>query len=109
MLTIYNGFHPKNNVDRLYLLRCKGDRRLTGVQDTMETTILGLKNYVRNSKVRLLIAARTIEDHKDRESPYEYKKMKKNESETQWSQKKNYMNNLSGKQGVKQRKIGEGG
>ena len=108
MLTIYNGFHPRNNVDRLYLLRCKGDRRLTGVQDTMETTILGLKNYVRNSKVRLLIAARTIEDHKDRESPNEYKKMKKNERETQWSQKQ-LRDILSAKQGVKQRKIGEGG
>ena len=69
-----NGLHPKNNVDRLYLSRSEGGRGLIGVQDTVETAILGLKNYARNSKERLLIATRTIEEDEDRETPNEYKK-----------------------------------
>ena len=36
---------------------------------------LGLKNYVRNSKE--IIAAHTIEEDEDRETPNEYKKRKK--------------------------------
>ena len=40
---------------------------------------------MRNSKER--IAACTIEKDKDRETPSEYKKMKKNEMKTQWTQK----------------------
>ena len=52
---MHNGFHPKSNVDRLYLSRSEGGRGLIGVQVTVETAI-----YVRNSsKQRLLIAART--------------------------------------------------
>ena len=76
------GFHPKSNVDRLYLSRSDGGRGLIGVQDTVETA-----NYVRDSKERLLIAARTIEEDGDRETPIEYKKRKTNERKTQWTQK----------------------
>ena len=53
-----------------------------GVQDTVQTAILGLTNYVTNSKERLLIAARAIEEDEDREAPNEYKKRKKNEKKT---------------------------
>ena len=38
---------------------------MNGVQDTVEKVILGLTSYVRNSKERLLIAARTIEEDGD--------------------------------------------
>ena len=84
---MHNGFHPKSNVDRLYLSRSEGARGLIGVQDTVETAILGLRNYVRKSKERLFIDARTIEEDEDRETPNEYKKRKKNERKTQWTQK----------------------
>ena len=50
LLTMHNGFHPKSKVDCLYLSRSEGGRGLIGVQDTVETAILGLTNYVRNSK-----------------------------------------------------------
>ena len=48
---------------------------------------MGLRNYVKHSKESLLIAARTVEDDKDRETPNEYKKRKKNERKTQWTRK----------------------
>ena len=57
------------------------------MQDTVQTAILGLRNYVRNSKERLLIAARTIEEDGNGETPIEYKKRKTNERKTQWTQK----------------------
>ena len=50
LLTIQTGFHPESNVDRLYLSRSDSDRGLIGVQDTVETAILGLRYYVRKSK-----------------------------------------------------------
>ena len=56
------------------------------MQDTVETAILGLRNYARNSKERLLIAACTIEEDKDRKTPNEYNKRKKNERKIQWTQ-----------------------
>ena len=86
LLTMHNGFHPKSNVDRLYLSRIEGGRGLIGVQDTVETAILGLRNNVRNSKERLLIAAHTMEEDDDRETPNEYKKREKNKRKTQWTQ-----------------------
>ena len=79
---MHNGFHPKSNVDQLYISRSEDGRGLIGVQDTVETAILGLRNYVRNSKERLLIAAYTIEEDEDRETPNEYKKRKKNKRKT---------------------------
>ena len=87
LLTMHNGFHPKSNIDRLYLSRSEGSRGFIGVQDTVEIAILGLRNYVKHSKESLLIAARTVEDDKDRETPNEYKKRKKNERKTQWTRK----------------------
>ena len=75
---MHNGFPPKSNVDRLYLSRSEGSRGLIGVKNTVETAILGLRNYVRNSKERLLIAAHKVEEDKDRETPNGYKKRKKN-------------------------------
>ena len=58
----------------MHLSRSEGSRGLIGVQDTVWTILLGLINYVSNSKERLLIAARTIEDDEDTETPNEYKK-----------------------------------
>ena len=87
LLIMHNGFHPKSNVDQLYLLRTEGSRGLIGEQDMVEMAILGLRNYVRNSKERLLIAASTIEEDEDRETQNEYKKRKKNERKTQWTKK----------------------
>ena len=50
------------NIDILYQSRSESGRGLIGVQDTVVTAIFELRrNYVRNSKERLLIAACTIE------------------------------------------------
>ena len=77
---LHNVFCPKSNVDRLYLSRSEGGRGLIGVQDTVETAIWRWRNYVRNSKE--ILAACTIEEDEDRETPNEYKKRKRNEKKT---------------------------
>ena len=57
-------------------------RGLIRVQGTVETVILGLRNYARKCKERLLIAAHIIGDDEDKETPNEYKKRKENETKT---------------------------
>ena len=84
---MHSRFHPKSNVDQLRLSKSEGDRGLIGVQDTVETEILGLRNDLRNNDKRLLIAACIIEENENRETPNEYKKRKKNDRKTQWTQK----------------------
>ena len=71
----------------MYLSRGESGRGLIGVQNTVETAISGLTNYVRKNIERLLIAARGIEQDEDRKTPNEYKKRKKNDRKTQWTQK----------------------
>ena len=111
LLTMHNGFHPKINVHRLHLSRSEGGRGWVGVQDTVETAVLGSRLYVRNSKERLLIAACTIEDDENRKiekhqmSTKREKRMKGKHS----GHKNYYMDNLAGKQGVTQVETGGGG
>ena len=89
------------------LSRSEDGRGLIGVQDTVETAIFGLRNYVRNSKERLVIAAHTIKDEKTMKiekhqmSTKRGKRMKGKHSGC----KNNSMENLSGKQRVKKVKI----
>ena len=81
----------------MYLSTSEGSRGIIGVHHTAQAAILGLRNYVRNCKERLLIAAHTIEEDEDRETPNEYKNRKQNERKTQQTQK-HLMGNLSCKQ-----------
>ena len=87
LLIMHNGFHRKSNVDRWYLSTSKSSRGLMEVQNTVGTAILGLNNYTRNNKERLLTAAHTIKEDKDRETLNEYKNRKKNKREKQGTQK----------------------
>ena len=81
---------------------------MIGVQDSMETAIWGLRNYVRNSKERLLIAARTIEEDRDEKHQLNKKRGKRMKGKHS-GHKNNYMGNLSDKKWVRQVKIGGDG
>ena len=67
----------------MYLSKSEGSRGLLGVQNTVETAVLWLRNYVKNTKERFLIVARTMEEEEGRDAPNECKNKKKNERETQ--------------------------
>ena len=60
LMTIHNALHPKSNVDRLCILRNEGGRGLQGVEEIVKVTNLGLENYVKESRERLPIAARSV-------------------------------------------------
>ena len=78
-MTMYNALHPKSYVDLLYIPRKEGGRRLQGV---VKLTNLGLENYVKESRERLLTAARSVDIdliEPIRETTIEAKKQKKKE------------------------------
>ena len=58
MFTIYSVFHPKSDVDRLYIPRKEGERGLISIEDCVELAIRGLEVYVHESEERLIQAAR---------------------------------------------------
>ena len=74
----------------------------------METAILGLRNYVRNIKEIMLIAARTIKKDEDREHQMSTKRGKRIKGKHS-GHKNTYMVNVSSTRWVKQMKMGGDG
>ena len=64
---------------------------MIGIQDTVKTANLGLRNYVRNSKDRLLIAARITEDDEEKQQ------MSTNRGKTLKGKQSGHKNNYKGK------------
>ena len=58
LFTMYGGFHPKSDVDRLYVPRKEGGGGLISIEDCVELAIRGLEVYVNGSEERLIQAAR---------------------------------------------------
>ena len=58
LLSMHNGLHPRNNVDRTYIPRKDGGRGLMCIEDNVILAKIGLERYVKESKERLIIAAR---------------------------------------------------
>ena len=64
LMTIHKTLHPKSNAVRLYIPRKEGIRGLQGVKETVKVTNLGLENYVKQSRERLLTTARSLDIEK---------------------------------------------
>ena len=58
MMNMYRALHPRDSVARLYLPRKEGRRGLVAIEDCVQLAILGLENYVQDSKERILSSAR---------------------------------------------------
>ena len=56
--TIYEGLHPKSDVDRLYIPRKDEGRALIAIEGSVELVVRGLQVYVHGSEERLIRAAR---------------------------------------------------
>ena len=89
-MTMHNAIHPDSNVDRFYIPRKEGGRGLQCVEETVKLTELGLENYVKESRERLLTATRSV--NIDLIEPIwkttiEAKKQKKEEIKTYWEEK----------------------
>ena len=91
-LTIYGAFHPKSDVDRLYLKRKHGGRGLISVETWVRSEENNLGLYVRDSDKMLLkgvkkvviINTENLSDRKD------FKKNSQNEFRDRWQGKKMY-------------------
>ena len=59
LLTMYGGFHPKSDVDRLYVPRSKGGRGLMSVIDIVREEEKQLDKYIQNSPEKIMKAVRT--------------------------------------------------
>ena len=82
--------HPKRNVVHLYIPRKEGGRRLQEIEEAVKSTHIGLENYVKESRERLLTAARSVDIdliEPIRKTTIEAKKQKKKERTISWEEK----------------------
>ena len=90
LMTMHNALHLKSYIDRLYIPRKEGGRRLQDVEETVKVTNLGLENYVKESKERFLTAARSVDIdliEPTRKTTVKAKKQKKEERTISWEEK----------------------
>ena len=89
-LTMYGAFHPKSDVDRLYLKRKHGSRGLISVETCVRSEENNLGLYVRDSDEMLLRGVKNVgiintENLSDRK---DFKKNSQNEFRDRWQGKK---------------------
>ena len=85
-----NALYSKSNVDRLYITWKVGGRGLQGGKETVNLTNLELENYVKESRERLLTAARYVDIdliEPAQETKIEAEKQKKEERTISWEKK----------------------
>ena len=91
IMMINKEFHPKSDVDRLYVTRSKGVRGLIGCKSCVVTEENGHGWYLMNHSEPLLIAVReskTLPDCDKAMKPIEFKIRKQNERISKWKDKK---------------------
>ena len=57
-MTMYKALHSRDNVDRLYVSRKEGGRRLAIIEDSVDTSIQRLEDYIEKHKRGLITAIR---------------------------------------------------
>ena len=91
-MTMYGAFHPKSDVDRLYLKRHEGGRGLISIEHCVrgEENSLGL--YVKNSAEKLIQGIRTSGtiETEGTISKSEFKRQNAQELKQKWTEKRMY-------------------
>ena len=78
MLTIYGAFHPKSNINRLYLKRKSGGRGLISINDCIEGEIRNVHEYLTSSEESLLkfvVKALNIQEEVEGKNNYQKRKL----------------------------------
>ena len=60
---MYKALHPRDDVDRLYVPRKEGRRRLASIEDSVDTSIQRLEDYIEKHERGLITAIRTNTDN----------------------------------------------
>ena len=63
LMTMHKTLHPTDNVDRLYEPRKEGGRGLTSIEDSVDTSIQRLKDYIEKHERGLITAIRNNTDN----------------------------------------------
>ena len=93
LMTMLNALYSKSNVDRLYITWKVGGRGQQGGKETVNLTNLGLENYVKESRERLLTTARYVDIdliESIQETTIEAMKQKKEERTISWEKRMLY-------------------
>ena len=57
-MTMHNALHPRDDIDRLYVSRRERRRGLTNIENSVDTSIQRLEDYIQKSGGRLITATR---------------------------------------------------
>ena len=60
---MYKALYPRNDVDRLYVLRKEGGRGLANIEDSIDTSIQRLEDYIEKYERALITAIRNNTDN----------------------------------------------
>ena len=60
LMTMHNALYPKSNVDRLYIPTKEAGRGLQ-VEETVNLTNIGLEDYLKEFRERLVTTARSVD------------------------------------------------
>ena len=63
LMTIHKALHPSDDVDRLYVSRKKGGRGLASIEDSIDTSIQWLEDYIEKHKRGLITAIKNDTDN----------------------------------------------
>ena len=50
LMTMYKALHPRGDIDRPYISRKEGGRGLDSIEDSVDTSIRRLEDYIKKSK-----------------------------------------------------------
>ena len=63
LMTIHKALYPRDDVDRLYVSRKEGGRRLASIEDSVDASIQRLEDYIEKHEGVLISAARNDTDN----------------------------------------------
>ena len=63
LMTLHKALHPRDNIDRLYVLRKEGGRGLAHIEDSVDRSIQRLEDYIEKHERGLITAVRNDTDN----------------------------------------------
>ena len=63
LMTMYKPLHPRDDIDRLYVSRKEGGRELARIEDSVDTSIQRLEDYIEKHEWGLIIVTRNDTDN----------------------------------------------
>ena len=87
LITMYQGMHPRSDVDRMYVEREKGGRGLMSIEETVRYESHSLKKYTEDSDILAIRTAGKIIKSDSAENSGEYRKHQKKTRADKWREK----------------------